>query len=188
MEGKTIHQKMAEIKKSLSETKIAKSGFNKFAGFKYHELGDFLSEINKLNNEIGVNDSITINKASDLCVITLHNTEAPGDSYSIEIPYSDAEMLAKGGAPSNTDAIQRLGATVTYIRRYLYMTAYNIQENDGVEPNKQDTPPPPKKLTALTKDKVPQAIAFIKGGKTMDDLKAFYSFSKEIENLINAAL
>lgn len=41
-----------------------------------------------------------------------------------------------------------------------------------------------KKLVPLTKDKIDNAIAFIKGGKTMNDLKTNYSFSKDIQNKI----
>jgi len=137
---KTIHAKMAEIKKRLAETKIKKSGYNKFAGFKYHELPDFLNEINKLNNEIKVNDSIHIDKAGDVCLLTLTNTENTDDYYTVSIPYSEAQMLASGGQPSKVDDIQRLGSTITYMRRYLYMTAYNIQENDVVDSLDQNAP------------------------------------------------
>jgi len=137
---KTIHAKMAEIKKRLAETKIKKSGYNKFAGFKYHELPDFLNEINKLNNEIKVNESIHIDKAGDVCLLTLTNTENTDDYYTVSIPYSEAQMLASGGQPSKVDDIQRLGSTITYMRRYLYMTAYNIQENDVVDSLDQNAP------------------------------------------------
>jgi hypothetical protein len=49
-------------------------------------------------------------------------------------------MLASGGQPSKVDDIQRLGSTITYMRRYLYMTAYNIQENDVVDSLDQNAP------------------------------------------------
>lgn len=155
---KTIHGRMAKIKAILSETKINKSGHNKFAGFKYHELTDFLNIINKLNLEHGVNDIINIDKTNNECKLTLVSFDNNEDSYSISIPYSDAEMLGKGGSASMVDAVQRLGSTVTYIRRYLYMTAYNIQENDGVDsvdntqPKTVNTPKAQPKLKTMTTD------------------------------------
>jgi len=42
-------------------------------------------------------------------------------------------MLSKGGGASTVDAIQRLGSTITYNRRYLYMAAYDITESDSVD-------------------------------------------------------
>jgi len=138
---KTIHERMALIKSELGKTKIAKSGHNKFAGFKYHELSDFIEHINELNVKHCVNDFVLIDEENKKCSITLTSWDNAEDSYTIIIPFREAEMLAKGGAPSNVDAIQRMGSTVTYNRRYLYMTAYNIQESDGVdtqEPIKKD--------------------------------------------------
>ena len=45
---------------------------------------------------------------------------------------------------------------------------------------------PPKQLTLLTKDKLQDAVKFIKGGKTINQLKSFYSLSPEIETeLVN---
>lgn len=177
-EGLTVHGKMAKIKKELAEKKIEKSGHNKFAGFHYHELSDFISHINELNLKHGVNDLVEINEECGYCKITLVNVENSDDKYSIVTPYREAEMLAKGGAPSKTDAIQRIGSTITYNRRYLYMTAYNIQENDGVdsqEPEKGTKKPAPKKPTRKTSVE-------IKNGKAKKD------FSKPFGEVIQAVL
>lgn len=155
----TIHGKMAQIKKELGETKIAKSGHNKFAGFKYHELSDFIAVINNLNLKHGVNDVVEIDEANSECRLTLVNVDSLEDKIVVRTPFREAEMLGKGGAPSNVDAIQRMGSTITYNRRYLYMTAYNIQENDGVdvqEPvEKKPTPTPQAKPALTPKPKAP---------------------------------
>lgn len=158
----TIHGRMAKIKKELSNKKIPKSGHNKFAGFKYHELNDFIQVINELNDEHGVNDVILIDELNGVCSITLFNVDNSEDSYTIKTPFREAEMLGKGGAKSNVDAVQRIGSTITYNRRYLYMTAYNIQENDGVdasEPNGSNTPPKqPQVKKALTEERFNKAL------------------------------
>lgn len=41
-----------------------------------------------------------------------------------------------------------------------------------------------KTLTPLTEDQIDKAISFIKGGKTINDLKSFYSLTPEIEEQI----
>ena len=141
----TIHGRMAKIKKELGETKIPKSGHNKYGGFKYHELSDFISIINNLNEKHGVNDFVEIYEVEKECRLTLVNIDNSEDRIVVRTPFREAEMLAKGGAPSNVDAIQRMGSTITYNRRYLYMTAYNIQENDSVDSDKDLTPKDEKK-------------------------------------------
>ena len=143
----TIHGRMAKIKRELGEKSIPKSGHNKYAGFKYHELSDFISIINELNEKHGVNDFVEIDEVEKECRLTLVNIENTEDKIVVRTPFREAEMLAKGGAPSTVDAIQRMGSTITYNRRYLYMTAYNIQENDSVDSD-QDLP---KKEAATSK-------------------------------------
>ena len=166
----TIHARMAKIKKELGGFKIPKSGHNKYGGFKYHELSDFISIINDLNEKHGVNDFVDINEDIGCCKITLVNIDDSEDKYSIVTPFREAQMLAKGGAPSNVDVIQRMGSTITYNRRYLYMTAYNIQENDSVDSDKDLPPqaktqpkPQPKELPKVDFEK---AVEAIKSGKT----------------------
>ena len=46
----------------------------------------------------------------------------------------------------------------------------------------------PVKLTPLIEDMIPKAIDFLKGGKTIEDLKKFYSFDKNIETKIMSQL
>lgn len=51
-----------------------------------------------------------------------------------------------------------------------------------VQPIKQN------QLTPLTEDMLPKAIEFLKGGKTIQDLKKFYSFDKSIEDKLNNSI
>ena len=48
----------------------------------------------------------------------------------------------------------------------------------------KDKQPVKKKLKPLHEDEIGNAIAFINGGKTMADLKGFYSFSKDMQTKI----
>jgi hypothetical protein len=172
MGEKTVHARMSAIKAELAKIEIKKSGRNTYAGFKYHELQDFMVHINQLNQKHGVNDLVEIDEDKKECRITLINVDDKDDFYIVSVPYREAQMLGKGGTPSNVDMIQRMGSTITYNRRYLYMTAYNIVESDSVdsqEPAK--TPPaklppvktPPAKLPAVDFN---GAVEAIKEGKT----------------------
>ena len=108
---------------------------------------------------------------------TLVNSDDKDDFYEVIIPYVEAEMLAKGGDKSVVDAIQRLGSTITYNRRYLYQTAYDITENDGV-----DSLPPIENTTkpTLTADRFNEALKSIANGKyTAEKLKAEFLLTKQ---------
>jgi len=127
----SLAHRMSALKKELSSIKMPKSGENKYIGFKYHELQDFLPFIAVLNEKYGVSESISMTR--EQVIVTLRNVEDPEDIDVITFPFSEAEMKAKGGGNSQVDAIQRMGASITYNRRYAYLLAYGITENDTVD-------------------------------------------------------
>ena len=171
---------MATIKGELSQHKIPKSGKNKFSGFTYHELGDFMPFINELNARHGVNAMVNIKRVQNLCYILLVNTEDTNDRYCVEIPLDEAEMLSNGGGASKVDKIQRLGSTVTYLRRYLFMTAYDIVESDGVDAS-SGKPAPKEKLS---KDRFDKAVIAISEGKAKkSDLDKYDLTEEQIKTL-----
>lgn len=131
---------MASIKKELHNREIPKSGYNKFGKYKYHELSDFLSHIVELNEKYKVDDSIVMSPLDGTASLVITSWE-DGSEKTITVPYGEAQMLSQGGGESKVDYIQRVGATVTYMRRYLYQTAYDIIENDVVDSMPTDTTP-----------------------------------------------
>ena len=50
----SVYSKLMEARIRLQNTKLNKSGHNKFAGYQYFELGDFLPQINQIFHEIGL--------------------------------------------------------------------------------------------------------------------------------------
>ena len=122
---------MALIKNELRQREIKKSGENKYAKFRYHELADILPHIIELNAKHGVDTSVDINNES--ATLRVFNVDDHNDFKEVSIPFAQAEMLGKGGSASNVDAIQRMGATITYLRRYLFMTAYDIVEAEVID-------------------------------------------------------
>ena len=47
-----VYQKLNEARKMFHQTKLQKTGHNKFAGYKYFELGDFLPHIQKIFDDL----------------------------------------------------------------------------------------------------------------------------------------
>jgi len=115
-----LFQKIQKIRVELQEMDLKKSGENKYAGFRYYELGDFLPALNKLSEQYGVCNCISF--SNDYATLTIYDTESDRN-ITFTSPMKELEL--KG-----CNAIQGLGAIETYSRRYLYLTAYEIIEND----------------------------------------------------------
>ena len=65
-EVKTLNESIIDIRVALQKKNLKKSGRNKFAGFDYFELADFLPTLNELMKIEKINDVFTIfgNEAS----------------------------------------------------------------------------------------------------------------------------
>jgi len=124
----------------LQATEMKKSGLNKFAGYSYFELGDFIPHIQTIFNDIGLCGVVSFDATQATLCIT--DTE---DGSQIVVTSPMAEANLKGAHP-----IQNLGAVESYQRRYLWMTAMEIVEHDiidsapAAEPVKVEPKPEPK--------------------------------------------
>lgn len=116
-----VYSKLQTARVRLQESNLKKSGENKFAGFKYFELGDFLPSINKIFDELKLSSFINFTKEEAKLIII--NSEKVDETIEFTCPVVD--LTLKGA-----NAIQNLGGTQTYLRRYLYMNALEIVEND----------------------------------------------------------
>ena len=127
-----VHKKLMAARVRLLHTKLQKSGLNKFAGYKYFELGDFLPEIQIIFNELGLCGVVSYDAGYATLTITDMDD---GTVIVITSPMAGAEL--KGAHP-----IQNLGAVETYQRRYLWMTAMEIVENDIIDSSPQKVEEP----------------------------------------------
>lgn len=118
-----VYTKLNKARLALQGTKLTKSGHNKFAGYQYFELGDFLPTINQLFADNGLCGVISF--GTELATLTIVSVD---DGSKIEITSPMAEANLKGCHP-----IQNLGAVETYTRRYLWVTAMEIVEHDALD-------------------------------------------------------
>jgi hypothetical protein len=121
--SRQVYKKLQNARIKLQQTKLTKSGHNKFAGYDYFELGDFLPAINEIFSELGLCSIVSFGK--ELATLTIIDTH---DDSEIVITSPMAEAQLKGCHP-----IQNLGAVETYSRRYLYVTALEIVEHDALD-------------------------------------------------------
>jgi len=123
-----LNESIINIRVKLQNAKLKKTGKNKFAGFDYFELADFLPKLNELMLEENINDKFVIEK--DEAKLTLIKGN---ESQEYVIPFVLFDTpLNKDGKPSMAH-IQNLGALNTYYKRYLYMNAFGITDGEVID-------------------------------------------------------
>lgn len=125
-----VYEKLQACRVKLQRMNIKKSGANKFSGYDYFELGDFLPHINELFSEFKLTSKVTFDK--DMATLTIINIEKPDEIIEFTSPMATAKL--KG-----CHEIQNLGAVQTYQRRYLYMTALEIVDHDVIDATTGET-------------------------------------------------
>lgn len=120
-----VLKQLMDARIALQGVELKKSGLNKFAGYSYFELGDFLPTVQTLFRERGLSGVVSF--GSDKATLTISHED--GSAIAIECPMSEANL--KGCHP-----VQNLGAVLTYTRRYLWVTAMEIVEHDAIDSSK----------------------------------------------------
>lgn len=125
---RNLNESIIKIRVDLQNSKLKKSGKNKFAGFDYFELADFLPRLNELMLQEGINDRFYIK--DDYATLELQK----GEEINIyTMPFVMFEVpMNKGGIPS-MQKIQYLGALNTYYKRYLYLNAFGITDGEIID-------------------------------------------------------
>jgi len=119
----SVYTKLMEARLQLQAKDLNKSGHNKFAGYKYFELGDFLPEIQNIFAKLGLCGVVSY--TGDLASLTIVDTE---DNSQVIITSPMGSAALKG-----CHEVQNIGAVETYQRRYLWVTALEIVEHDALD-------------------------------------------------------
>ena len=133
----SIFKKLNTARSELRKIKLKKSGFNKFSNYDYFELSDFIPHVMNIFNDVGLCGVVSYDK--EIATLTIIDIDDATQRIVITSPMAAANL--KG-----CHEIQNLGAVETYQRRYLWVTAMEILENDivdssaGTTPKEQDKP------------------------------------------------
>lgn len=120
--------KLTKARVLISKANLKKTGSNDFAKYRYYQLEDFLPEVMKVCEEVGLCPVATY--GTETTSLSVYDTEIE-DSY-IRFYCDSVKALVRGAVD-----VQNEGARQTYLRRYLYMTAFEIAEEDTVEVDAQ---------------------------------------------------
>lgn len=132
-----VYEKLQQLRIDLQRINPKKTGNNKFAGYTYYELGDFLPHVNLLMEQYKLTSCLSF---GDVGLLEIINCEKPDERILFTSPMSTAAL--KG-----CHEVQNMGAVLTYVRRYLWTNALELTEHDALDAttgNKDDATTPQK--------------------------------------------
>lgn len=176
-----LFMKIQTVKSKLLQANLKKSWENKHAWFKYYELWDFLPAIVELCKDNGLYTQVLFdNETATLLII---DCDDPTQIVQYTSPMRDVDL--KWCQP-----IQALWAVETYQRRYLYLNAFDIVENDTLDAvawddNKQPKKAEVKKFSNEDLERLKAKTDYLKKFATSDDLlkdiQKFFSVDKDMK-------
>ncbi len=162
--AKNIYEKMQLMRCEMQSKTLKKSGFNSFSKYHYFELQDIIPAINELMKKYKVSSELNFGEFAELKITNAENSD---EIMLFSCPMSNANL--KG-----CHAVQNLGASITYIRRYLYINAFEIVEHDALDSMPLDVKP---------NQQTPPAIAIINKAQVMDFVNAGQSSNYSPEQI-----
>ena len=176
-----LFMKIQTVKSKLLQANLKKSWENKHAWFKYYELWDFLPTIVELCKDNGLYTQVLFdNETATLLII---DCDDPTQIVQYTSPMREVDL--KWCQP-----IQALWAVETYQRRYLYLNAFDIVENDMLDAvawddNKQPKKAEVKKFSNEDLERLKAKTDYLKKFATSDDLlkdiQKFFSVDKDMK-------
>lgn len=132
-----LNESIINIRVKLQNAKLKKSGKNKFAGFDYFELSDFLPKLNELMLEEKINDRFYIK--DDYATLEIQKGEEV-NVYTMPFVLFDTPTNRREDRDTgeiyevkSMQDIQYLGALNTYYKRYLYLNAFGITDGEVID-------------------------------------------------------
>lgn len=138
----SVYQKLQAARIKLQNTSLKKSGNNKFAGYQYFELGDFLPTVQSIFSELGLCGIVSF--TADTATLRIVDVAAPEQCIEFTSPMGSAAL--KG-----CHEVQNIGAVETYQRRYLWVAAMEIVEHDALDASEPVEKPQAKQQSTQAK-------------------------------------
>ena len=134
---KKLNESCISIRVKLQNSNLKKSGKNKFAGFEYFELSDFLPRVNELMLEENVNDRFYIKDEYAYLELIKGDEKQeytmPFERFETPVNIKIDPKTKETREVKSMQDIQYLGALNTYYKRYLYLNAFGITDGEVID-------------------------------------------------------
>lgn len=130
-----VYQKLIKARAMLLKEEIKKTGKNMHMQFKYFELDDIVPVATRIFEELGLVP--IVNFTEEVATLEMTNVDKPEETIVFSAPF---HQVARNAA---TNEMQALGSSITYMRRYLYMIAMDICEDDTIDSDAGTKAPAP---------------------------------------------
>lgn len=135
-----IYQKLLRARAMFLEVDVKKTGKNMNLSFKYFELEDIVPVAIRIFEEVGIMP--VVNFTSDTATMTMVNTDNPEETITFTSPFNQVSPIVSNAGKQVTNEMMALGSSITYMRRYLYMIALDICENDDIDASAETSSSP----------------------------------------------
>lgn len=128
-----VYMKLILAREMFLSENVQKSGKNMHLAFKYFELDDIVPVATKIFARIGLLPMV--NFFAGMATMDIVNTDRPDEFMTFKVPFNPLEPIVSKEGKNATNAMQALGSSITYMRRYLYMMVLDICEADSIDAN-----------------------------------------------------
>lgn len=160
-----VYQKLIKARAMFLNEEIKKTGKNMKLEFKYFELSDIVPVATRIFEEVGLLP--IVNFTDTTASLEMANVDNPEETIVFLAPFTQITPVVStktGNAVMNE--MQALGSSITYMRRYLYMIAMDICEDDTIDSDAGIKVPAPVAKPTRTAPATPVERRKVKEGLT----------------------
>ena len=160
-----VYQKLIKARAMFLNEEIKKTGKNMKLEFKYFELSDIVPVATRIFEEVGLLP--IVNFTDTTASLEMANVDNPEETIVFLAPFTQITPVVStktGNAVMNE--MQALGSSITYMRRYLYMIAMDICEDDTIDSDTGIKAPAPVAKPTRTAPATPVERKEVKEGLT----------------------
>lgn len=160
-----VYQKLIKARAMFLNEEIKKTGKNMKLEFKYFELSDIVPVATRIFEEVGLLP--IVNFTDTTASLEMANVDNPEETIVFLAPFTQITPVVStktGNAVMNE--MQALGSSITYMRRYLYMIAMDICEDDTIDSDAGIKVPAPVAKPTRTAPATPVERREVKEGLT----------------------
>lgn len=153
-----VYQKLQAARVLFLEEGVKKTGKNMHLEFMYFELADIVPAAERIFGTVGLLMQPTF--VNDLAMANVINVDDPdNEPITFTLPFKPLEPITSNSGKQATNAMQALGSSVTYMRRYLWMLVLDIIEEDTIDASLGADDKQEEKKTPAKKTKTPATPA-----------------------------